>query len=406
MKRLDVLDGMRGYFLVFMMLNHLSFSGGYLLVKLNHGELGYVQDAQGFVFLSGLLVGLVYAGHMAKRGFGTGTSKALWRAFELYRWALFCILAVIALGFLFSESSTFWEPWLWRIAETPTLLLVAAATLLYQPTYMDILPQYIVYLAVSPPLIWLCITGRWRWVVVGSALSWTAVQFGLHLPLAHLVDQGMRAVHPEFVLRAHFNIFAWQVLFVGGIVLGALTATRQIDWKAAFSPERTELAWASVALLLFFMGWRLGFVFGLVPEELGARFSALDRRGEFSLVYLLNFAAAAYAVAWLIIAGPRSSNEAVRTGAAVVRGVFTLSFLRLIGRHSLHVYVWHVIVVYLVRALDHHTYDFSEVEKTGIAILAVASLALPALWRERRAGAPTGPRADAASSGPAGRPAG
>ncbi len=51
MQRLEILDGMRGYFLVFMMLNHLTFAGGYLLVKFNNGELGYVQDAQGFVFL-------------------------------------------------------------------------------------------------------------------------------------------------------------------------------------------------------------------------------------------------------------------------------------------------------------------------------------------------------------------
>src|SRR5690606_29695029 len=72
MRRLEVLDGMRGYVLVLMMLNHLTFAGGYLLVKINHGELGYVQDAQGFIFLSGLLVGMVYARRMLKEGYGAG----------------------------------------------------------------------------------------------------------------------------------------------------------------------------------------------------------------------------------------------------------------------------------------------------------------------------------------------
>ena len=52
MSRLAVLDGMRGYFLVFMLLNHLSFTGGLWLVHINHAELGFVQDAQGFIFLS------------------------------------------------------------------------------------------------------------------------------------------------------------------------------------------------------------------------------------------------------------------------------------------------------------------------------------------------------------------
>src|SRR3546814_9885983 len=49
MPRLEILDGLRGYFLVFMLLNHLSFTGDYMLVKINHAELGYVEDAQGFV---------------------------------------------------------------------------------------------------------------------------------------------------------------------------------------------------------------------------------------------------------------------------------------------------------------------------------------------------------------------
>src|SRR3546814_8239268 len=51
MKRYDILDGFRGYFLVFMLVNHLAFQGGSRLAKLNHSELGYVQDAQGFIFI-------------------------------------------------------------------------------------------------------------------------------------------------------------------------------------------------------------------------------------------------------------------------------------------------------------------------------------------------------------------
>ncbi len=54
MKRYDLIDGMRGYFLVFMLINHLIFAGGYWLVQVNHNQLAFVEDAQGFVFLSGL----------------------------------------------------------------------------------------------------------------------------------------------------------------------------------------------------------------------------------------------------------------------------------------------------------------------------------------------------------------
>ncbi|WP_185984603.1 OpgC family protein [Aureimonas mangrovi] len=385
MKRLDVLDGMRGYFLVFMMLNHLSFAGGYLLVKINHGELGYVQDAQGFVFLSGLLIGMVYAGHMAKRGYEAGSVKVRKRALELYRWAMFCVLAIIALGFVLPRSGVFWEPWLWRLGDDPALLFGAAATLLYQPTYMDILPQYIVYLLVSPPLIWLCVTGRWRMVALGSALLWMAVQFGLHLPLRDAIHAGMQALHPDLALRAHFNVLAWQAIFMSGLVIGALTATKEIDWDEAMSPKRPEFAVAALAIVLFFMAWRVAFTWGLVPEIMAQRFGTLDIRGEFSLVYLLNFAALGYLVAWTLIAGPRSESAVVRKIAAVPRAIFTLPFLRLIGRHSLQVYVWHVIAIYVLKAVDYHHGPFSETNKTLIALAAIASLAVPALWREWRA---------------------
>src|SRR5690606_28252059 len=126
MRRLEVLDGMRGYFLVFMTLNHLTFNGGYFLVKLNHGELGYVQDAQGFIFLSGLLVGMVYARRMLKDGYAAGAHKVRKRALDIYRYAVGSLLVIIALGFILSQSSTYWEPWLWKLASHDPFYAVAS----------------------------------------------------------------------------------------------------------------------------------------------------------------------------------------------------------------------------------------------------------------------------------------
>ena len=384
MRRLEALDGMRGYFLVFMMLNHLSFSGGYLLVKLNHGELGFVQDAQGFVFLSGLLIGMVYTGHMSKRGYAAGAARIRHRALELYGWAMGCLAAVLALGLVIEASETFWEPWLWQLAHRDVGFAAAAALLLYQPTYMDILPQYIVYLLVAPPLVWACINGHWRTVAAGSFLLWLLVQFGFHLPVGDAISAAMGSVWPDLVLRAHFNVLAWQVVFMGGMVLGTLTVTGAVDWRRVFDPERPVLAYTALAVVLLFMVLRLGFTWQVMPEVVLERFRRYDVRGEFSLVYLLNFAALAYLVGFAMIAGPNSQSAALRGVARVLHGVFTLSFLRLIGRHSLQVYVWHVLVIYALKGLDHHHGPFDEATKTAIALTAVASLALPAFWREFR----------------------
>ncbi|ODN69309.1 OpgC family protein [Methylobrevis pamukkalensis] len=383
MNRLGAVDGMRGYFLVFMVLNHLAFQGGYLLVKVNHGELGYVQDAQGFVFLSGLLVGMVYARQMVKRGYDHAAAKMRWRAGELYLWSLVCIGTIFLLGFLLPASSDYWSPWLWQLADHDPAFLAASATLLYQPTYMDILPQYMVYLLVAPPLVWLCVTGRWMHVAAGSALMWLAVQFGLHLPLRDAVHAGMQSLHPDLELRAHFNVFAWQAVFISGLVLGALTSTKQIDWGRVMSRATAPFAGLALAIVVFFMAWRLAVTFEVMPEAVMARFAAQDVRGEFSLQYLLNFSALAFVVAWTMIAGPQSESRIVQGAARLLHGVFGLPVLQLIGRHSLHVYVFHVIMIYLIVAFDHAVGPFGEMTKTLIAVLAVAALVIPALWRER-----------------------
>jgi hypothetical protein len=383
MRRLEILDGMRGYFLVFMMLNHLTFAGGYLLVKFNHGELGYVQDAQGFVFLSGLLVGMVYARRMLIDGYAVGARKIRKRAVEIYRYAAGCILAIMALGLILSESATYWKPWLWDLASHDPFYAISALLLLYQPTYMDILPQYIVYMLVSPPLVWLCVTGRWMWVVALSAVLWTAVQLGLYYPLAHGIRHVLDWVHEGRLLRTAFNVLAWQIVFMSGLVLGALTATGQIDWKKVITPERTALVWAALALVLCFMAIRFGFTFKFMPEDMGQHFRSLDNRVEFSFVYLVNFMATGYLVAWMVMAGPTSDNRVVQALGNGMGWIFSLSFLRLIGRHSLQVYAWHVIVIYLLKGFEYHYGPFTEWTKTAIAALAVASLAMPALYRER-----------------------
>lgn len=379
MKRLEILDGLRGYFLVFMLLNHLSFTGGYLLVKINHAEFGFVEDAQGFVFLSGLLIGMVYARRMATKGFRTAASAIWSRASELYAYALGCLLIVLVLHRLLPGSEVYWHPWLGELDLGDGRLMVAAATLLYQPTYMDILPQYIVYLIVSPPLVWLCVTGRWAWVAGGCAVLWLAVQLGLHFPAGAAIDEAL-------ALRAHFNVLTWQVVFMSGLMLGVATVRGQIDWDRIFRADRPQLAIIATVMLVFFAAWRLWTANADLPEPLMQRFIAHGNRGEFGLIYLLNFMALAYLVTWLIRAAPQSEWAPVRRLGLLLNGLFSLSFLRLLGRHSLQVYAWHVIMVYLFKAVDHGWGPFNEPTKTVIALTGITLLALPALLRERTVG--------------------
>ncbi|UEM02910.1 OpgC domain-containing protein [Skermanella rosea] len=378
MKRFAILDGLRGYFLVFMMLNHLPFQGELLLARINHSELGYVQDAQGFVFISGVIIGLYYTRMIAKGQTSLMDAKILNRAYELYVYAVIVLAVVLFLAVLVPNSRPLWGHFMWEMYQTPTLTGVSAFLLLYQPTFMDILPQYIVYLVASPLLLRWVARGYWREVLGASVLLWLMVQLGLHLPAIRIVEETVGAYAPGFVLRGHFNPLGWQVVFVTGLLLGAADARGELDWDRWFSPRRTDLLKVSIALVLLFMAFRLGFTNGLVPDSMALRFDVYNNRGEFALVYLLNFAGLAYLVAWLLVAGREASSPVARTAGVLLNRLFNWRFLTFIGKHSLQVYAYHVVVVYVILGFDGRIGPFTEGTKTAITLLAIASLLVPA----------------------------
>ncbi|AHF90360.1 hypothetical protein OPIT5_09265 [Opitutaceae bacterium TAV5] len=397
MKRFEIIDGMRGYFLVFMLINHLVFVGGYWLVEINHRQLAFVEDAQGFVFLSGLLAGMVYARKMLQGGYRAGQQKLWHRVFELYCYAMGIIVVILAARIVLPRGYEIWWNWLGDTSFADPSRLLAIMTFVFQPTIMDILPQYIIYMIFSPMLIWLCLQGKWRYVVLGSVIVWMAGQLGLHRVLTGPLDTLAKGADGQGV-RASFNLLGWQIVFISGLVLGTLTADRKIDWQRIFSPEKTFLPKAALAICLFFAPLRILTAYGLMPKFMLEKFSTMEIRADFGPVYLVNFAAVAVGLAWLLIAGPRHHSVAVQRIAAAVAWVFSLRFLRFLGRHSLYVYVWHVVIVYAVYYVDGRTPVFSQFTKTLIALVSIAFLSLPAVWRERNRILPPNAAAKAAGA--------
>ncbi len=383
MKRLDVIDGMRGYFLVFMLINHLMFTGGLWLVEINHRNLAFVEDAQGFVFLSGLLTGMVYGRKMMKDGYAAGRDRIWSRALELYRYAMAVAFVVLLLQLVLPGAVDAWKHWLGDANLLHPSSLAPVATLLVQPTFMDILPQYMAYMIFAPVVIWLCLRGHWLGVAVGSLLVWLAAQLGLHRIVTYPIDTWLAGAQDKEGLRVSFNLLGWQIVFFAGIIGGTLTSMKKIEWRKIFDPRRTTLAWTALAITAFFLPLRIATAHGFMPGFVLEKFGLMEVRADFGPVYLINFAAVAYGLAWLLIAGPRHENPVIRKIASALANLFTLSFLKLLGRHPLQIYVWHVLIVYMIYYLDARTPELSQLTKTIITIAALAVLAIPAVWRER-----------------------
>lgn len=382
MKRFDIIDGMRGYFLVFMLLNHLIFAGGYFLVKINHNQLAFVEDAQGFVFLSGLLIGMVYARKMVKNGYDKARSAIYSRAAELYRYAMGIVFAVLVAKMILPAGHATWFNWVGDTHFDDPLRLGAIVTFLFQPTFMDILPQYIIYMLFAPMLIKLVLDGKWHYVIAGSLVLWMTAQLGLNQIVTVPVDSMIKGDDGQGI-RASFNLLGWQIVFYSGLVLGTLTATGKIDWNRILSPRNTFIPKVALVIVLFFLPLRLMTAYGVLPGHLMGKFASMEIRADFGPVYLLNFAALGLLVTWLLVAGPEHKYPVVRKAAGALTWLFSLRYLRLLGRHSLYVYVWHVAIVYFVYYFDGRTPELGELTKTAIAVVSLALLSLPALWRER-----------------------
>ncbi|MFD1913079.1 OpgC family protein [Halodurantibacterium flavum] len=383
MQRLEILDGMRGYFLLFMTLNHLVLQGGLWLVEINHRQFMFVEDAQGFVFLSGFLIGLIQARRMERKGTSAVRASINKRVFELYLYAMGLIaLAILARDYLPGGVIAF-RNWIGTAGAMEPERLIAIATLFFQPTFMDILPQYIIYLAVSPLVIRLVIDGKWALVMTVSVLLWVAAQLGLARAVIPAVSEALRASDDQGV-RVSFNPMGWQIVFVTGTVLGTLTVLRRIDWNRVFDPRDPVLPLCALLIVLFFLPLRLATAHGFMPEEVARRFGPMEVRSAFGLVYLVNFVGVAALLTWLVVAGPRAAQGWIRKIAGWLRALFMFAPLRMVGRHSLQIYAWHVVLVYAARWFDAQMGPLTVAQRTMLALVVLMLMPLPAIWREGR----------------------
>lgn len=79
-----------------MMIVHVNMQFDAVIGKLNHHYLGWVEDAQGFVFISGFVVGLVYGARLIRRGYDACRSSIFSRIKTIYSHQAGLILIFLA----------------------------------------------------------------------------------------------------------------------------------------------------------------------------------------------------------------------------------------------------------------------------------------------------------------------
>jgi hypothetical protein len=201
------LDLLRGFCIFAMVVDH--FGGDSWLYAITGGNRFYVSAAEGFIFISGFVMGQAYRNKRDRSGLIAAMTDALRRARTLY-------IATVALTLIFSCLYLYTDIALWTGRDfglgidSPLEIFVAAVTLHYTYHGTDILAMYTLLLLVAPLILLLLSVGEWYWVLGVSWLWWLIYQF---FPEEASIPWYIR--HGE-----NFPIAAWQVLFVTGHVLG------------------------------------------------------------------------------------------------------------------------------------------------------------------------------------------
>ncbi len=212
------LDFFRGLALWLIFLNHIpSNFVGWFTTR----NFGFSDAAEMFVFISGYTAAFVYGRVMLERGFTVASMRILKRAWQIY--VAFIFLFMIYLAQISWVAARFENPLyieemnLLHFLQRPEIVIVEALLLRFLPANVDVLPLYIVLMAVFPLMLWLIL--RVPNIALGLSFFFylLARHFGWNLP-------GYPADKDWF-----FSPFAWQFLFVIGAWCGTGGA-RQIGW--------------------------------------------------------------------------------------------------------------------------------------------------------------------------------
>jgi hypothetical protein len=185
-------------------------------------QLGFVTEAEGFVFLSAFLTGHIFARLANESGFHTVVKRLWTRAFRLYGYHLF--LLGIAFTVVATVARHTKRPNLEGLLDfylaNPIHAVCSAVLLVYTPPLLDILPMYIIFLLATPIALYL--SSRWSWnlVLIPSALIWVFAQFGLREAIHTHMVQSLGFKIPLNEMGA-FDLLAWQFLWVVGLWIGA-----------------------------------------------------------------------------------------------------------------------------------------------------------------------------------------
>lgn len=364
MERRLELDIARGVMIAWMTYSHIPSA---TRTWLNY-PFGFVSAAEGFVFLSALLVGLIYTRMIEKEGVRPAQEKLLRRVGKLYLYHLALILVLFfgiapfvdpeTRGALAGVAYRYGEVGAWQAT-------LEAALLLHQPPLLDILPIYIFFMLATVPILRVVHAGRFGAILCISGAVWLGAQFGLKGWVAELERSYLPAFYPDMRHRGAFDPFGWQLLWFLGLGVG-------IAWAKGKLPKRESVERWALPLLPIIFCLALARHLPNPPLELGEHRVYFDK-WSLGVVRVLNF--------FLLI------PLALRVGHSLNHARFEP--IAKLGRASLETYTAHLPLTFIaLYAVGEDGGKLAPLPSIFALAASYSVLYLVALLDERRKKAP------------------
>lgn len=229
------LDLLRGYCMMAMVIDHVGAHNGAReswLYALTGGNQFFVSAAEGFIFISGLITGVINGGVTAGHGLGRVVMRILYRGWILYRVTVLLTLAfvLVLLGLHYPGAP--------HVEVKGIPAWVVGVLTLHRTYYLtDIIFTYTILFLAAGFAVTLMGHGYTREVLIGSWVIWLLWQyFPRESDLPWAVANG-----------GAFHFSAWQALFFTAFIIGYYRRA-VATW---FSWVRPEAVLAVSSILLF-----------------------------------------------------------------------------------------------------------------------------------------------------------
>ncbi len=384
MKRLEIIDGFRGFFLLFMGIVHFNDITDSILGKLNHHRFGWVQDAQGFVFISGLVVGLVYGKKFLRQPTVSSIFqpilKRIGTIYQHQAALIFILLAAALLLGAYAPSN------LGPYQREPFAFTGLSLLLVTASTHMGILPMYIFFLLVTPFAFQALHKGYVVPFFLVVLLSWLFAQTGLlDLASGHL-QQGLALWGVRISFGIGFDAFAWQVFFFVGFYFGFRMAEGKMDLGYLKQPQyRAAFLISLVAIFLLGVFFRT-VNWNMLGLDYSTFFEGRTDRGSLTFIFPIAYALDLFAVVWMLVVGVDDRNRLIRAASKAMAWLFSRRLFVVLGQHSLHVFSFHILMFYFLATVVP-LFHLSHLGRSIVLIVAVATLWIAAYghaWLQAR----------------------